>query len=86
MEVAEKYGDQVNIVGVPGLSGLDDISDFVDDTGTDLIQHIPDESGDLWRRFGVIEQRTYVLVNDDGTTRTTGYGSLERDVLALIDS
>ncbi len=84
MEVAEKYGDQVNIVGVPGLAGLGDINEFVDDTGTDLIEHIPDESGDLWRRFGVIEQRTYVLVNDDGTTRTTGYGSLEQDVQALI--
>ena len=57
---------------------------FVSDRGVDGFEHIPDPEGEIWRRFGVFRQRTYVLINDDGTKRTTGYGSLEEDVLDLI--
>lgn len=84
MEVSETYGEQVRIVGVPGLADVDDMIQFVDATGTDVIDHIPDPDGEIWNRFGVSRQRTYVLINGDGTTRTTGYGSLESDVQDLI--
>ena len=84
MEVSETYGDQVRIVGVPGLADVEDMIGFVDATGTDVIDHIPDPDSEIWNRFGVTRQRTYVLINDDGTTRTTGYGSLESDVQDLI--
>ena len=57
---------------------------FVERNGVDTIDHIPDSAGVLWDRFEVEEHRTYVLINDDGTTRTTGYGSLEADVQDLI--
>ena len=84
MEVSETYGDQVRIIGVPGLAETEDMVRFVDATGSDVIDHIPDPDGVIWGRFGVTEQRTYVLINDDGTTRTTGYGSLGDDVADLI--
>ena len=38
----------------------------------------------IWERFGVSEQRTYVYIDDDGSWRTAGYGSLASDVEALI--
>lgn len=57
---------------------------FVADRSVTGFDHIPDPDGVIWRRFGVIQQRTYVLINDDGTLRTTGYGSLEQDVQGLI--
>lgn len=57
---------------------------FVSDRGVTAFNHIPDPDGVIWQRFGVFSQRTYVLINNDGTVRKTGYGSLEQDVLGLI--
>jgi hypothetical protein len=82
--VEENYGDDVRFVGVPGQAEEDSMRDFVSSTGTDVIDHIPDLDGNLWLRFGVRQQRTYVFINDDGTWRTSGYGSLEQDVQDLI--
>lgn len=59
---------------------------FVDRNGVDIIDHIPDSAGVIWDRFEIDEHRTYVLINDDGTWEKTGYGSLEADVVGLIES
>ena len=69
---------------MPGLSGSEDMLDFIGRTGTDAFPHIDDNGGEVWARFGVSQQRTYAFVNDDGTFRLSGYGSLEQDVLDLI--
>ncbi|MEM9203364.1 MAG: hypothetical protein AAGC53_17075 [Actinomycetota bacterium] len=84
MEVEAQYGDQVRFVGVPGLAGESSMRDFVASTGTDALAHIPDEDGVIWDRFGVTQQRTYVYIDDDGSWRTAGYGSLANDVADLI--
>ena len=47
-------------------------------------RHLPDPEGELWDRFGVRQQHTYVFIDDDGTTRTTGYGRLAAEVEELI--
>ncbi len=57
---------------------------FVSDTGSDVVPHIPDPDGELWERFGVSEHRTYVLIDEDGTARTGAYGDLPDDVADLI--
>ena len=84
MDVEEQYGDQVAIIGVPGLSNVDAMREFVEETGTGDFVHLPDPDGVIWNEFGVRQQRTYVLINDDGSFEQTGYGSLEQDVLDLI--
>ena len=86
MEVEQQYGDQVRFIGIPGLDDVGSMRDFVASTGTDGLIHIPDEEGVIWERFGVNEQRTYVFIDDDGSWRTAGYGSLASDVEALIAS
>lgn len=86
MEVQEQFGEDITIIGVPSLASADSYPDFINGTGTDIIEHIPDEEGVIWERFGVTRQRTYVYINDDGTTTLTGYGSLPSDVSALIAS
>lgn len=60
--------------------------DFVNNRGVGSMRHIPDEAGVIWGRFGVTRQRTYILINDDGSVRITGYGNLEQDVISLINS
>lgn len=84
MEVKERYGDDVRIIGVPGLSDVESMERFVAANGTDTIDHIPDPTGEIWERFGVRQQRTYVIFNDDGMSQTIGYGSLPTDVAELI--
>ena len=86
MEVEQQYGDQVRFVGVPGLASETSMRDFVATTGTDGFDHIPDVDGEIWERFDVREQRTYVFIDDDGSWRTAGYGSLAQDVEDLIAS
>jgi len=62
------------------------MQEFVAQRGVGGFNHIPDPQGVIWDRFGVRSQRTYVLINDDGSIRLTGYGSLEQDVQGLIAS
>ena len=57
---------------------------FVEEQGVSSFQHVDDQTAELWLRFGVTQQRTYVYIHDDGTFRQAGYGSLLQDVEALI--
>ena len=59
---------------------------FVNAQGVGAFQHVDDPSAELWTRFGVSQQRTYIYINDDGTVTQTGYGSLREDVQTLINS
>lgn len=86
MEVEQEFGDEVVFLGVPGLSNADPIREFVKDLEVGDIQHVNDESLELWDRFGVTRQRTYAFVDNDGTFRLSGYGSLRDDVQQLIAS
>lgn len=86
MEAQERYDDQVRFIGVPGLADPSSMDRFVAETGVDGFPHLPDADGVLWERFGVTEQRTYVFIDDDGTSRAGGYGRLAADVEELIAS
>lgn len=79
-------GDEVTIIGIPGLGQLGPMEDFVVETGVDDIVHVPDVDGVLWSRFGVTRQRTYIYIDDDGSMEVAGYGSLESDVRDLISN
>lgn len=84
MEVQQQFGDDVRIIGIPGLSNPESMENFISSNGVGSIDHLDDPDGELWDRFGVTEQRTYVFVNDDGATRKGTYGSLPSDVEDLI--
>lgn len=83
MEVQQQFGEDVRIVGVPGLSNIEAMQNFVSSNGVDSLVHLND-GGELWERFGVTEQRTYVYINDDGTSMRATYGSLPSDVEDLV--
>ncbi len=59
------------------------MQEFIEETGVEGFRHL-DNADDIWDRFGVTRQSTYVFINDDGTWRTSGYGSLSADVEGLI--
>jgi len=61
------------------------LASFLDETGANTFANLT-AGQDVWDRFGVTRRSTYVYINDDGTWRTSGYGSLRDDVEDLISS
>jgi thiol-disulfide isomerase/thioredoxin len=71
--VHEEYGDRLGILGVGGMGSTADMHEFVTDLGVGAVRNLDDEAGVLWRRFGITEQSTYVLVDRAGTVVRSGY-------------
>ena len=53
---------------------------FIDRHGLTGFDHLVDDDGALWARFGIVSQPAWVFVDDDGTS-TTVQGSLGVDGL-----
>lgn len=74
--LASDYGDDVNVIGVGSLDSAEAIAGFADDVSG--VTHLEDEEGELWRRFGVTEQSSFVLLGADGSVAyEAGYGGSE---------
>ncbi|TYB37200.1 redoxin domain-containing protein [Micromonospora sp. AP08] len=85
-EIAPKYRDTVPIVGVAGLGEQKAMKEFVTEFDLAGTPQLDDRSGALWRRFEVVEQSTFVIVDRDGRVVHQGFldgESLTRQVDAL---
>lgn len=81
-EVAQRYGDTTNFIGV-AWSGTDaSFQEFIDDHGLTFPQ-ISDDLGDIYDRFGITYQPALVVVNTDGSTETVA-GSVDEQLLDQI--
>ena len=80
-EIAERYDSLVQIIGVPGRGALDEMTDFVDDTGTGSLTHLADLDGQVWSAFGVFGQPAFAFIDDDGSVEVF-VGGLGGDALA----
>jgi thiol-disulfide isomerase/thioredoxin len=69
--VAESSGE-VNVVGVAGLDTAGAMPDFVRMAKVDSMTHVSDEAGDVWKRFGVIEQSFFVFLDASGVETYRG--------------
>jgi|GEM_PF-1290207 len=79
-------GGQIDLGSLQGQdANTSEMEGFISRHGAGNMQHIAD-ADPIWSRFGVRQQRTYILINDDGTVRQTGYGNLENDVIGLINN
>jgi thiol-disulfide isomerase/thioredoxin len=77
--LAKEYADQVNVVGVAGLSDSDsEIKAFADNTSG--VTNLSDSPGEIWRKFGIVEQSVYVVLDADGKVVKEG-GYLEDSAL-----
>ena len=85
-EIAPKDRDTVPIVGVAGLGEQKAMKEFVTEFDLAGTPQLDDRSGTLWRRFEVVEQSTFVIVDRDGRVVHQGFldgESLTRQVDAL---
>jgi thiol-disulfide isomerase/thioredoxin len=79
LDLAKRYGDQVNVVGVASLGQPSEMTEFIERTDTSSLSHLNDEVGVVWQHFGITAQSTFALVDSAGTVTYTGY--LEPDEL-----
>ncbi len=69
--LAGGYAGQVNVVGVGGLDDSAAISEFAD--AVNSFPQLDDPRGEIWKRFGITAQSTYVLLDASGSVRFRGY-------------
>ncbi|MEV4483388.1 TlpA family protein disulfide reductase [Micromonospora coxensis] len=85
-EIAPKYRDTVPIVGVAGLGEQKAMKDFVTEFELAGTPQLDDRAGALWRRFEVVEQSTFLIIDRDGRVVHQGFldgEDLTRRVAAL---
>jgi peroxiredoxin len=81
---AATLAPNVRVVGVAGLSSdAADMRRFVDRGGLQSLTHLADTTGDLYARFGVTQQDTFVLVTREGTVSRHPSYSQDTDLVAL---
>lgn len=86
-QAATTYAGKVNVVGVAGMDKVSEMQWFVDLTKVDNIEHLADEQGVVWKRFGVTAQSTYVLLNASGQVEYRGYlgeGELDSKLAGMV--
>ena len=71
--VQAEYGDRLTVLGIAGMGDNADMHEFVSDLDVGSVRNLDDEAGVLWKKFGITEQSTYVLVDRSGRIVTTGY-------------
>jgi thiol-disulfide isomerase/thioredoxin len=74
--IATEHAGELNVIGVGSLDSAEAIDGFADDV--DGITHLEDTEGALWKRFGVTEQSSFVLLDAAGSVVfEAGYGGTE---------
>jgi thiol-disulfide isomerase/thioredoxin len=72
-DLKDEYGDRLAILGIAGMGNNKDMHRFVADLEVTKVPNLDDQAGVLWRRFGITEQSTYVVIDRSGTVVATGY-------------
>ncbi|NLU79047.1 redoxin domain-containing protein [Micromonospora sp. HNM0581] len=85
-EIEPGFRDTVPIIGVAGLGERKAMTDFVTEFELGPMPQIEDRAGEIWRRFEVVEQSTFVIIDRDGRVIHQGWldgEDLTRRVTAL---
>ncbi len=67
-----EYGDDLTVIGIGSLDSGSAIEGFADDVRGPI--HLSDPNGDLWKRFRISEQSSFVVLDAQGKeVLRTGY-------------
>ena len=72
-DIHAEYGDRLGILGIAGHGSAGEMDDFVADFELQAIPHLDDSPGKLWKRFGIVQQSWYVMLDADGKQVYKGY-------------
>jgi thiol-disulfide isomerase/thioredoxin len=72
-EVQQEYAGKLGVLGVAGLGSNAEMHEFVSDLEIPDVRTLDDQAGAVWRKFGITQQSTYVLIDAGGKVVTNGY-------------
>jgi thiol-disulfide isomerase/thioredoxin len=73
-QLAKTSSGRVNWLGVAGLDkSVKAMDKFVSDGEVGNITHLNDQAGTVWKKFGIKEQSTFVMINRTGKVMQTGW-------------
>jgi len=73
-DIAVQYAGRVSVLGIAGLDqSVPAMKQFVAEGDVANVPHLDDKAGALYRRFGITEQSTFVLINRKGKVMATTY-------------
>jgi thiol-disulfide isomerase/thioredoxin len=72
-DMQAEFGTKVNLLGVAGLGGADEMREFVTDGQVGDVTHLNDQAGAVWKKFKIAEQSTYVFLDRDGKVLSKGW-------------
>jgi thiol-disulfide isomerase/thioredoxin len=72
-DLRDQYADRLNILGIAGMGNNKDMHEFVSDLEVGAVPHLDDEPGKLWKKFGITEQSTYVILDKAGKVVVKSY-------------
>ena len=72
-DLQQEYAGRLNILGIAGMGNNKDMHEFVADLEVGAVPHLDDEPGKLWKKFGITQQSTYVILDRAGKIVTTDY-------------
>ena len=77
--LAQEFGDEVEVVGIAGVSDQASMANFVDRHELHDITHIADFEGRFWFNLDVTYQPWWMFVNDNGEVVLNWQGRLSED-------
>ena len=72
-EMQDTYQGKLGVLGVAGMGKNAEMQEFVSDLEIPDVRALDDEAGVVWRKFGITQQSTYVLVDRAGAVVMNGY-------------
>jgi len=73
VNVQDTYGGKLAVLGIAGMGDNKAMHEFVSDLDVRSVTNLDDSAGVLWRKFGITEQSTYVLIDRAGKVLDTSY-------------
>ncbi len=65
-KLAAEYKGKVNFLGVAGLDKTEPIRGFVSAQKVGNFPHLNDQKGSVWKKFGITQQSSYVMLDKNG--------------------
>lgn len=82
-ELSSSYDGRLGVVGIGSLDSGSAIEDFAE--GAPGPVHLSDPEGELWKRFGIVEQSSFVVLDAAGEeVLRTGYDE-DEDLRAVVE-
>ena len=72
-DLQDEYAGRLNILGIAGMGDNKAMHEFVSDLEVGAVPHLDDQAGVIWKKFGITEQSTYVILDRAGKVVVRSY-------------